>query len=174
MLQSLYVANLNSGITRTDLDDIFSAFGLVSSVDHVFRGSLVGFLVHMSSETDAAVAAAALRGKEIGGSALLVSLLQPKHLWAGGLPLAMQDAELRQLFSACGTVKNAMVVMLGGSSAGFGFVEMTSNEEGQAAIDALNGQRLVGDRMLHVEPRCPPPPTLPGRGSRYGRRASTG
>jgi RNA recognition motif-containing protein len=62
-------------------------------------------------------------------------------IYVGGLPYATTDAQLQEIFSAHGTVESARVITdkFTGRSRGFGFVEMSSNEEAQRAIQALNG-----------------------------------
>lgn len=61
-------------------------------------------------------------------------------LYVGRLPYTMTDDELRDLFAAHGTVDSAKVIMdrETGRSKGFGFVEMSTDEEAKAAIAALN------------------------------------
>lgn len=72
-------------------------------------------------------------------------------LYVGNLPYSMTADDLRETFSAHGTVQSADVISDrdSGRSKGFGFVEMSSEEEAQAAIDALNGQDVQG-RALTV------------------------
>jgi cold-inducible RNA-binding protein len=75
------------------------------------------------------------------------------RLYAGNLGAAMTSDELQALFSPYGTVTFAQVVADrdSGRSEGFGFVEMTTVAQAEAAVAALNGAR-VGDRVLVVEP----------------------
>ncbi|MBI2592100.1 RNA-binding protein [Candidatus Saccharibacteria bacterium] len=72
-------------------------------------------------------------------------------LFVGGLPFATTDDELKELFSAHGTVASATVVRDrdSGRSKGFGFVEFEKDEEGKAAEKALNGTE-VGGRSISV------------------------
>ena len=72
-------------------------------------------------------------------------------LYVGNLAYSVRDESLHQAFSQFGTVTSAKVMMDRdtGRSRGFGFVEMNSEEEGQSAIDALNGAEL-GGRTLKV------------------------
>jgi len=71
-------------------------------------------------------------------------------MFVGGLPFAMTDAQLRELFAPHGVVKSAQVIMdkLTGRSRGFGFVEMSSDEEVQAAIAAWNDKVYEGRTLL--------------------------
>ena len=79
-----------------------------------------------------------------------------KKLYVGNLKYGMTDNDLRQLFEQYGTVNSAQVIMDRdtGRSKGFGFVEMASDDEAQAAIAALNGQD-AGGRALTVNEARP-------------------
>jgi RNA recognition motif-containing protein len=76
-------------------------------------------------------------------------------LYVGGLPYTTTDEQLQQLFSAHGTVESARVITdkFTGRSKGFGFVEMSSGAEAQAAIQALNGTDLEGRNLTVNEAR---------------------
>jgi RNA recognition motif-containing protein len=73
------------------------------------------------------------------------------RLYVGNLPYNTVDADLQNLFSQAGTVKNAQVIKdrASGRSKGFGFVEMSTQDEAQAAINKFNGQDFNG-RALTV------------------------
>ena len=77
-------------------------------------------------------------------------------LYVGGLPYAATEAQLTTLFAAHGTVESARVIAdkFTGQSRGFGFVEMSSPAEAQAAITALNGSQMDG-RSLTVNEAKP-------------------
>ena len=77
-------------------------------------------------------------------------------LYVGGLPYSVTEGRLQELFSAHGTVDSANVISdkFTGQSRGFGFVEMSSNNEAQAAIQALNGTQFEG-RSLTVNEAKP-------------------
>jgi RNA recognition motif-containing protein len=79
-----------------------------------------------------------------------------KKLYVGNLPYSVGDSDLQQLFSACGTVVSAQVIMdrETGRSKGFGFVEMGTDQEAQAAIAACNGKEIEG-RALNVNEARP-------------------
>jgi RNA recognition motif-containing protein len=87
-------------------------------------------------------------------------------LYVGNLSYEIQDRDLQQLFAQYGTVSSAKVVMDRdtGRSKGFGFVEMGTDEEAQAAISALNGSE-VGGRALTVN-EARPKEDRPGGGDR--------
>lgn len=93
-------------------------------------------------------------------------------LYVGNLPYSVRDEDLQQSFSAFGSVNSAKVMMERdtGRSKGFGFVEMGSDAEAQAAIDGLNGMQVQG-RAVTVNVARPPEPR--SGGSRFGgeRRA---
>src|SRR5262245_9873054 len=90
-------------------------------------------------------------------------------LYVGNLAYAVTDADLSRMFEAHGTVKSAQVIMDRdtGRSKGFGFVEMGSEQEAQAAIGALNGQQIEG-RALTVNVARPKEPRQGGGGGGYG------
>ena len=77
-------------------------------------------------------------------------------LYVGNLAFQTSSDDLQQLFAKAGTVETASVVedRETGRSRGFGFVEMSSKEEGHAAIQQFNGQEL-GGRSLNVNEAKP-------------------
>ena len=79
-----------------------------------------------------------------------------KKIYVGNLSYSVTDGELEQMFGAHGTVQSAQVIMDRdtGRSKGFGFVEMSSDQEAQAAIAALNGAQS-GGRSLTVNEAKP-------------------
>jgi RNA recognition motif-containing protein len=79
-----------------------------------------------------------------------------KKLYVGNLSYETTDSALEQLFAAHGSVQSAQVIMDRdtGRSKGFGFVEMSSDQEAQTAIAALNGQQ-IGGRALNVNEARP-------------------
>jgi len=92
-----------------------------------------------------------------------------KKLYVGGLPYSVTDGTLQELFAAHGTVESATVIMdrMTSRSKGFGFVEMSSQEEAQAAMDKLNGTDLEG-RNITVNEAKPRQPRTGGGGGGYG------
>ena len=95
-------------------------------------------------------------------------------LYVGNLPFQTTSDDLRELFAQAGNVESAQVVedRMTGRSRGFGFVEMGSDSEAQAAIAALNGQEH-GGRALTVNEAKPREPR-PGGGGGYGGGRSGG
>jgi RNA recognition motif-containing protein len=77
-------------------------------------------------------------------------------LYVGGLPYSVTEGRLQELFSAHGTVESANVISdkFTGQSRGFGFVEMSSSNEAQSAIQSLNGTQFEG-RSLTVNEAKP-------------------
>lgn len=73
-----------------------------------------------------------------------------KRLFVAGIPFAFDDAGLRDLFVKFGTVESANVITdrETGRSKGFGFVEMSTAEEAQAAIAALNDSEVDGRKIV--------------------------
>jgi RNA recognition motif-containing protein len=98
-----------------------------------------------------------------------------KKLYVGNLTYDVTDSTLAQLFEAHGTVQSAQVIMDRdtGRSKGFGFVEMGSDAEAQAAIQALNGKEVEG-RALTVNEAKPREDRGGGRGGYGGGRGGSG
>lgn len=78
-----------------------------------------------------------------------------KKLYVGNLPYSTTDESLRAIFADCGTVESASVITdrMSGRSKGFGFVEMSTDEEAQAAIEKWNGQEMEGRKLVVNEAR---------------------
>jgi hypothetical protein len=98
-------------------------------------------------------------------------------LYVGNLPYSVRDGDLEQAFGEFGAVTSAKVMMERdtGRSKGFGFVEMGSDDEAQAAINGMNGQPLGGRNVVVNEARpmeARPPRTggggFGGGGGGYG------
>lgn len=97
-----------------------------------------------------------------------------KKLYCGGLPYAVDDAQLKEIFAPYGEVLSANVIVdkFSGRSKGFGFVEMES-EQANAAIEALNGKEH-GGRNLTVNEARPMTPRSGGGGGGFGGRRDRG
>jgi RNA recognition motif-containing protein len=95
-----------------------------------------------------------------------------KKLYVGNLSYDTTDSDLQNLFVAHGTVQSAQVIMDrdAGRSKGFGFVEMDTQDQAQAAITALNGQEVNGRTLTVNEAR----PREERSGSRGGYSGSRG
>lgn len=80
-------------------------------------------------------------------------------LYVGNLLYEVTDEDLKQLFSQAGNVVSASVIRYAdsGRSKGFGFVEMSTPEEAQAAMDMFNGQDHQGRKLVVSEARPPRP-----------------
>ena len=93
-------------------------------------------------------------------------------LYVGNLPYSFRDEDLQRAFSAHGSVSSAKVMMERdtGRSKGFGFVEMGSDAEAQAAIAALHGQQQGGRALVvnEARPMEARPPRSGGGGGGYG------
>jgi RNA recognition motif-containing protein len=91
-----------------------------------------------------------------------------QKLFVGGLPYSTSNDRLREVFAECGTVESAVIVTdrETGRSRGFGFVEMATVEEAEAAISRYNGTDFEG-RRLQVE-------KAKGEGASAGRRSGGG
>lgn len=92
-----------------------------------------------------------------------------KKLYVGNLSYSTTDEALAQTFAQCGTVESARIITDRdtGRSKGFGFVEMSSDEEAQAAISKFDGQQYEG-RSITVNEAKPQAPRE-NRGGGGGR-----
>ncbi|MEK7641007.1 MAG: RNA-binding protein [Patescibacteria group bacterium] len=79
-----------------------------------------------------------------------------KKLYVGNLPYTANDESLKEIFQAAGSVESANVIMdrMTGRSRGFGFVEMSTDEDAQKAIEMFNGKDM-GGRALTVNEAKP-------------------
>jgi len=93
-------------------------------------------------------------------------------LYVGNLPYSVRDNDLEQSFGQFGSVTSAKVMMERdtGRSKGFGFVEMGSDAEAQAAIEGMNGAPLGGRSLVvnEARPMEPRPPRSGGFGGGFG------
>ena len=96
-----------------------------------------------------------------------------KKLYVGGLPYSTTEDQLKEMFAAAGTVASAMIIIdkMSGRSKGFGFVEMSTDEEAAKGIELMNGKDVEG-RSLTVAEARPMEPRAP-RGN-YDRRGGSG
>ena len=97
-----------------------------------------------------------------------------KKLYVGGLSYGTTEDALKELFAQAGTVESATVIIdrMSGRSKGFGFVEMSSDEEAQKAIETLNGKELDGRTLTVNEAR--PMESRPKRDFDRGGRGGFG
>src|SRR5262245_8357022 len=97
-----------------------------------------------------------------------------RKLYVGNLPFQTEEPELQELFATVGTVQSVTVMRdrATGQARGFGFVEMSTDEEAQRAITELNSHQL-GGRSLNVS-EARPQPQRPGGGGFGGGRGKGG
>ena len=97
--------------------------------------------------------------------------MEGRKLYVGGLPYSTTDMQLEEVFSAHGAVESAQVIIdkFTGRSRGFGFVEMGSSSEAEAAVNALNETQLEG-RTITVNEARPQRRDFGGGGGGGGRR----
>jgi len=87
-----------------------------------------------------------------------------RKLYVGNLPYTAGEQDLEQLFAGCGTVESVKIMrdMATGRARGFGFVEMTTDEAAQKAIETLHQRELDGRAIVVNEAQ--PKPAGAGRG----------
>ena len=78
-----------------------------------------------------------------------------KKLYVGGLPYSATEDALKEMFSQAGTVESVTIIMdkMSGRSKGFGFVEMSSDEEAAKGIELWNGKEMEGRTLTVAEAR---------------------
>src|ERR1700757_2941051 len=99
-----------------------------------------------------------------------------KKLYVGNLGYGVTDSDLEKMFAAHGTVESAQVIVDRdtGQSKGFGFVEMKTDQEARAAIQALNGQDSAGRPLKVNEAKPRAEGGRGGGGGGYGRGGGGG
>ncbi len=104
-----------------------------------------------------------------------------KKLYVGSLSYNTTDDQLKQHFSQAGTVDSATVITdkMSGRSKGFGFVEMSTDEEATKAVEMFNGQDLDGRQIVvnearPMQPRAPRTGGFGGHGGFGGGRGGYG
>jgi RNA recognition motif-containing protein len=92
-----------------------------------------------------------------------------KKLFVGGLSFDTTGESLKEAFSKAGTVDSAVVITdkMSGRSKGFGFVEMSTEEEAKKAVEMFNGQEIQGRKVTVNEAR--PQESRPPRSGGYDR-----
>ena len=97
-------------------------------------------------------------------------------VYVGGLPYSATEAEVETLFAEHGTVESARVITdkYTGQSRGFGFVEMSTPEEAQAAISALHSSEMGGRTLTVNEAKPMAPRSGGGFGGGAGGRGGDG
>ncbi|MEK7077621.1 MAG: RNA-binding protein [Patescibacteria group bacterium] len=101
-----------------------------------------------------------------------------KKLYVGGLSYSTTEDSLREAFSQVGAVESAAIIMdkMTGRSRGFGFVEMTNDEDAEKAIEMWNGKELDGRKLTvnEARPMGDRPPRRTGGGGGFNRGGSGG
>ncbi len=109
---------------------------------------------------------------------IIVEFLLPemaKKLYVGGLPYSTTEDALKEYFAQAGSVDTATIIIdkISGRSKGFGFVEMSTDEEAQKAVEMFNGVEFEGRKITvnEARPMEARPPRREGgfnRGSGFG------
>lgn len=101
-----------------------------------------------------------------------------KKLFVGNLPYTADENALKDLFSQAGTVVSSAVIMdkMTGRSKGFGFVEMSTDDEATSAINSLNGKDMDGRAITvnEARPMTERPPRQNGGGGGWNRGGDRG
>lgn len=99
-----------------------------------------------------------------------------KKLYVGNLPYHINDHKLREIFQSYGEIESAQVIIdkFSGNSKGFGFVEMSGDEEAKKAIDELNSREIEGRKIVVNEARPMEKRNRGGFGQGGGRSGKKG
>lgn len=94
------------------------------------------------------------------------------NIYVGNLGNSLSEADIEQAFETFGKVDSVSIIKdkYSGDSKGFGFVEMSSNDEAQAAMEGLNGQELKGQNLIVNEAKPRTDKRRGGGGGGGGRR----
>ncbi len=94
------------------------------------------------------------------------------NIYVSNLSFKLQDEDLKNIFTPCGEVTSAKVIQdnQSGRSRGFGFVEMSNDDEARAAIEKLNGTEVDGRNIVVNEAR----PRTEGGGGGFKKRGGGG
>ena len=155
---NIFIKNLDKSIDNKALHDTFSAFGEILSckvaMDPTGESKGYGF-VHYAKEEGAKLAIEKVDGMMIEGKKVFVGPflkrtdrdpsdeLKFTNIFVKNLPEDVDEEGFKKMFAEFGTVSSAIVMKDDdGKSRGFGFVNMESPEQAQAAVDALNGKDL--------------------------------
>ncbi|KAJ4893776.1 Polyadenylate-binding protein 6 [Raphanus sativus] len=165
-LGNLFVKNLDSSITSSCLERMFSPFGVILSCKVAEEnGQSKGFgFVQFDTEQSAVAARLASHGSMVDGKKLFVAKFIKKgeraamsgvnqeftNVYVKNLVESVTEDYLHTMFSQCGTVSSVVVMRDGvGRSRGFGFVNFCHPENAKKAVETLNG-RLLGPKKLFV------------------------
>jgi RNA recognition motif-containing protein len=99
-----------------------------------------------------------------------------KKIYVGNLDYKVTEEELREIFEKIGETQSVKIItdVVTGRSKGFGFVEMSSNEDAEKAISTLNGTTLLGRPLTVNEARPQQPRGARGFGDRQGKSSRRG
>lgn len=159
MAKRLFIGNLSWNTTEEGLAQAFAPYGgenVIMPKDERNRSKGFGFVDVSDDKADAAIND--MNGTDLDGRQIVVNEAQAKggtetrvgkKLFVGNVSPSTSEDGLRNAFGECGTVESVAIITdrETGQRRGFAFVEMSSNEEAQACIEAWNGKELDGNAL---------------------------
>jgi polyadenylate-binding protein len=161
---NIFIKNLDKSIDNKALHDTFSAFGEILSCKVALEpsGESKGYgFVHYAKEESAKLAIEKVDGMMIEGKKVFVGPflrraerdpsdeLKFTNIFVKNLPTEVDEEALEKMFAEFGKVSSTIIMKDDeGTSKGFGFVNMETPEQAQAAVDALNGKEMDGKELF--------------------------
>lgn len=171
MSKNLFIGNLSYDTTEDTLREKIAVYGEIVSLriaTDKMTGTSKGFaFVDMATDEQGQAAIDALNGMELDGKNIAVRVkedrsenapVSAKKLFVGNLSYNTTEETIREKLGEFGEVTSLRLVMdqNTGTSKGFGFAEMATEEQGKAAIEGLNGQDFDGRSIVVREDRPQP------------------
>uniref|UniRef100_A0A7S3T059 Polyadenylate-binding protein n=2 Tax=Choreotrichia TaxID=141411 RepID=A0A7S3T059_9SPIT len=163
---NVFIKNLDKSIDNKALYDTFSAFGNILSckvaTDESGGSKGYGF-VHYETQEAATMAVTRVNGMLLNGKKVFVGFFVSRkersseegggaaftNIFTKNVPVEWDDEQLKEFFSAAGTIKSAVVMKdANGKSKGFAFVNYETHEEAAKAVEELNGKEVNGKAVF--------------------------
>ncbi len=140
--QCVWVGNVASDVSKQDFRAVFEQYGQVTLI-RMFPRSKCAFVTYQKSKS--ALSSLELEGKQLGSMCLTLNVGKAsRHLWVGNIGAAVTEEDLRQAFSAHGTVESVRVLRANKCA----FVNFASELDALKAAEEMNGVELGGQTIV--------------------------